>query len=43
MVGYSSVNFSRRDVSSYPNLPAEYRPDPSDRPEEGNVFADLIK
>jgi SAM-dependent methyltransferase len=43
IVGYSKVDFNGRDRSAYPSLPAEYRPDPADRPEDGNIFADLFK
>jgi predicted SAM-dependent methyltransferase len=43
IVGYTTVDFNGRDRSAYPDLPPEYRPDPSDRPEDGNVFADLVK
>jgi len=43
MVGYSKVIFSKRNVSLSKHIPLEYRPDPSDRPENGNIFADLIK
>jgi hypothetical protein len=43
MVGYSRVEFNGRDRSVSSQVPAEYRPDPSDRPEDGNVFADLIR
>ena len=42
MVGYSSVKFASRDQSLSSLIPKEYRPDSSDRPEEGNIFADLI-
>lgn len=43
MVGYSKVVFTGRDQSASKLLPREYRPDPHDRPENGNIFADLIK
>lgn len=43
MCGYSKVSFTARDQSSCPLIPLEYRPDPRDRPEDGNIFADLIK
>lgn len=43
MVGYSEVVFTGRDQSSSELVPPEYRPDPRDRPEDGNIFADLIK
>jgi hypothetical protein len=43
LVGYSKIDFNGRDRSTYGDIPAEYRPDPSDRPEDGNVFADLFK
>ena len=43
MVGYSSVNFNQRDGSSSELVPPELRPTPGDRPEDGNLFADLIR
>lgn len=43
MVGYSEVFISSRDKSISGAIPREYRPDPSDRPTEGNLFADLVK
>ena len=43
MVGYRDVIFKKRDGSSSTLIPKEYRPDPNDRPENGNIFADLIK
>jgi hypothetical protein len=43
IVGYSSVEFTRRNASNSAYLPLEYRPDPNDRPENGNLFADLMK
>lgn len=43
LVGYRKVVFSSRNKSQAKGLPLEYRPDPNDRPEEGNIFADLIK
>jgi predicted SAM-dependent methyltransferase len=42
MVGYSKVTFNARDKSISDLTPKEYRPG-SDRPENGNIFADLIK
>ena len=42
MVGYKEINFNQRNKSSSSFIPAEYRPGP-DRPEDGNIFADLIK
>jgi hypothetical protein len=42
MVGYSDIAFTGRDQSRSGLVPAEYRPDPADRPETGNIFADLI-
>ncbi|MCU0513265.1 MAG: class I SAM-dependent methyltransferase [Anaerolineae bacterium] len=42
LVGYSSVTFNHRDGSVSPLIPPEYRPG-QDRPEDGNLFADLIK
>lgn len=43
MCGYSEVVFTARDQSISKLIPDEYRPDPKDRPEDGNIFADLIK
>lgn len=43
MVGYSKVVFTGRDQSNSKLVPFEYRPDPNDRPEYGNIFADLVK
>jgi predicted SAM-dependent methyltransferase len=43
MVGYSKVLFNSRDKSTSKLIPLEYRPDPKDRLEHGNIFADLIK
>lgn len=43
LVGYREVSFNGRDRSRSPLVPLEYRPDPNDRPESGNIFADLIK
>lgn len=43
MVGYSKVVFTGRDQSTSKLIPLEYRPDPNDRPEDGNIFADLVK
>lgn len=43
LVGYSRVIISRRDASIAEGLPREYRPDPADRTEDGNIFADLVK
>lgn len=43
MVGYSQVVFGSRSCSVSPDIPLEYRPDPHDRSENGNIFADLIK
>lgn len=43
MTGYTKVIFTGRDGSTAKDVPPEYRPDPADRPEEGNIFADLIK
>jgi len=42
MVGYSTVVFTGRNQSASPLIPPEYRPDPRDRPENGNIFADLV-
>lgn len=43
MIGYSEVQFNGRDRSVSQEIPLEYRPDLNDRPESGNIFADLIK
>lgn len=43
IIGYREVNYTKRDGSAAPMLPREYRPDPNDRHECGNIFADLIK
>jgi SAM-dependent methyltransferase len=43
MIGYKEVRFTKRDCSAFPLLPPEYRPDPNDREEDGNIFADLVK
>ncbi len=43
MVGYSNICFNGRDQSISKEIPLEYRPDPHDRLESGNIFADLIK
>lgn len=42
LVGYTKVVFGERDKSISPLIPKEYRPG-DDRPEDGNIFADLIK
>jgi hypothetical protein len=43
MVGYSRVEFNERNGSISPCVVAEWRPSPGDRPEDGNLFADLVK
>jgi len=43
MIGYSEVILQQRNKSMSNLIPLEYRPDPHDRPEYGNIFADLIK
>lgn len=43
MSGYSRVVFGSRNCSISHDIPLEYRPDPHDRNETGNIFADLIK
>jgi predicted SAM-dependent methyltransferase len=43
MTGYREVHFTKRDESLSPLIPREYRPDPNDRDEDGNIFADLVK
>lgn len=42
IVGYKKVIMQKRDQSAG-NIPNEYRPDPHDRPESGNMYIDLIK
>jgi hypothetical protein len=42
MVGYSRVELNGRDASISALVPRELRPG-ADRPEDGNLFADLIK
>ena len=42
LVGYSKVLVQKRDIS-VGKIPKEYRPDPHDRPENGNLYMDLIK
>ncbi|NMB57367.1 class I SAM-dependent methyltransferase [Candidatus Beckwithbacteria bacterium] len=43
LIGYSQIIFQKRNLSVSKLIPLEYRPDPKDRPENGNIFADLIK
>ena len=43
MVGYKKVLFNGRNQSISKLIPTEYRPDPNDRPESGNIFIDIIK
>jgi hypothetical protein len=43
MVGYKEVIKQTRNHTKAIDIPLEYRPDPNDRPENGNIFADLIK
>ena len=43
VVGYRDIYFTGRDESSSRFVPREYRPDPNDRAEHGNIFADLVK
>ncbi|MHA1380660.1 MAG: class I SAM-dependent methyltransferase [Candidatus Helarchaeota archaeon] len=43
MIGYSKIVFNSKNNSSSSLVPLEYRPDVRDRPEIGNIFADLIK
>lgn len=43
LIGYKEVIFTKRNKSTSPYVPLEYRPDPNDRSEEGNIFADMIK
>jgi predicted SAM-dependent methyltransferase len=42
MIGYKNVIFNGRNKSTSNKIPLEYRPE-TDRPEDGNLFADLIK
>jgi len=42
LVGYKKVIFNNRNNSISDLIPLEYRPT-SDREENGNIFADLIK
>ncbi len=42
MVGYGKVEFNERNKSVCSYIPQEYRPG-NDRPENGNIFADLTK
>ena len=42
MTGYRTVMYTNRDCSISSLVPPEYRPDPNDRAENGNLFADLI-
>lgn len=43
IVGYREIRFTGRDGSSSSFVPCEYRPDPNDRAESGNIFVDLLK
>lgn len=43
MTGYREVYFSKRNESLSSLIPREYRPDPNDRDENGNIFCDLVK
>jgi len=42
IVGYRKIVVQNRDIS-YAKIPKEYRPDPKDRPENGNMYIDLVK
>ena len=42
LVGYSKIIVQKRDIS-LAKIPREYRPDPHDRKENGNIYIDLIK
>ncbi len=42
MVGYQVI-FQKRNVSLSQDIPKEYRPDKNDAPDEGHIFADLVK
>lgn len=43
MVGYKKIIHQKRNKSLAKGLPLEYRPDPKDRPEVGNLYLDIIK
>lgn len=43
IIGYSKVIIQKRNISIAKTIPNEYRPDPNDRAESGNIFVDLIK
>lgn len=43
LVGYSRVELGGRDASISPLIPAELRPSPDSRSEDGNLFADLVR
>ncbi len=43
MIGFTTVSIESRNKSKAIGLPLEYRPDPRDRGEDGNFFADLVK
>jgi predicted SAM-dependent methyltransferase len=43
MIGYTEVIFNSKNKSVSREIPREYRPDPKDREEDGNLFIDLIK
>jgi predicted SAM-dependent methyltransferase len=43
MVGYGKVQFNERNGSISPLVVTELRPTPGNRPEDGNIFADLIR
>jgi len=42
LIGYSKIVVQTRDHSGG-SIPREYRPNPKDRPENGNLYIDLIK
>jgi len=42
MIGYRTVMYTGRDHSTSQLVPPEYRPDPNDRADNGNLFADLM-
>ena len=43
LIGYSTIIFNSKNNSISKDVPVEYRPNISDRSEDGNIFADLIK
>lgn len=43
LIGYSKILFNGKNRSICEDIPIEYRPDPNDREENGNIFVDLVK